>query len=60
MAYDTVLHVWPSATNCLTWSQDCELAVAADEHVELLVRIANPKETITTLTYMLDTEIKSF
>ncbi len=47
MAYDTVLHVWPSVTNCLAWSQDCELAVAADEHVELLVSFGNPEENNT-------------
>jgi hypothetical protein len=52
MAYDTVLHVWPSVTNCLAWSQDCELAVAADDHVKLLVSFSDPKETITTLISM--------
>ena len=33
----TQLHSWPSALNSLVWSQDCEIAVAAGENVEILV-----------------------
>lgn len=31
------LNVWPSTINCLSWSQDGNIAVAAGETVELLV-----------------------
>jgi hypothetical protein len=37
MPHDITLPIWPSITNCLAWSQDCELAVAAESHVELLI-----------------------
>ncbi|OCL10748.1 hypothetical protein AOQ84DRAFT_288628 [Glonium stellatum] len=33
----TQLHSWPSALNCLVWSQDSEIAVAAGENVEILI-----------------------
>ncbi|KAK8178767.1 transcription factor IIIC subunit delta N-term-domain-containing protein [Phyllosticta citribraziliensis] len=33
------LNVWPSTINCLSWSQDGNIAVAAGETVELLIPI---------------------
>jgi hypothetical protein len=36
---DTVnLHTTPSITDALAWSQDGVIAIAADDHVEILVR----------------------
>jgi len=37
MPHDIVLPIWPSISNCLSWSADSELAVAADGCVELLI-----------------------
>ena len=37
MPHDIALPIWPSITNCLSWSADSELAVAADGCVELLL-----------------------
>ncbi|OCK79605.1 hypothetical protein K432DRAFT_329816 [Lepidopterella palustris CBS 459.81] len=33
----TTLNSWPSCLNSLTWSQDCEIAIAAGEHVQILI-----------------------
>jgi len=37
MPHDIVLPIWPSITNCLSWSADSELAIAAEGHIELLL-----------------------
>lgn len=34
----TTLRLLPLSTDCLKWSSECELAVAAEEHVELMVK----------------------
>ncbi len=39
MLPDIELPFQPSATNCLSWSEDGELAVAAADHVHILVRL---------------------
>lgn len=37
MPHDIELPIWPSIINCIAWSQDCELAIAAEGHVELVI-----------------------
>ena len=37
MDHDVVLNVYPSIPDALAWSQECEIAIAADDHVEILV-----------------------
>ena len=37
MLEDVQLHGFPSATDCLAWSEDGELAIAAGEYVHILV-----------------------
>jgi len=37
MLENVQLPYFPSATNCLAWSEDGELAVAAGEYVHILV-----------------------
>lgn len=37
MLTEIVLSLYPSALNCVTWSEDYEVALAAGEHVQLLV-----------------------
>lgn len=39
MLRDLEVPFLPSTTDCLSWSQDGELAIAAAEHVHILVRL---------------------
>lgn len=37
MPHDIILPIWPSVTNCLAWSQDSDIAIVAEGHVQLLI-----------------------
>lgn len=41
MLNDVLLSFWPSALNSFAWSQDHHLALAAGEHVQLMVTPAS-------------------
>ncbi|KIW05516.1 uncharacterized protein PV09_03398 [Verruconis gallopava] len=34
---DLTINVWPTATNCIDWSQDADIVVAAGDDVQLLI-----------------------
>lgn len=36
------LQLFPSCFNCISWSADGEIAVAAGEYVQILVSASNP------------------
>jgi hypothetical protein len=55
----TFLPLLPLTTDCLKWSAECELAVAAEEHVELLVTTLSLFALNSqTDTYNIDPEAK--
>ncbi|KAI9661269.1 MAG: hypothetical protein M1821_009596 [Bathelium mastoideum] len=39
MALEQILNVWPSTLDCIKWSKDYELAIAAGEQVALLIPV---------------------
>lgn len=43
------LDFWPSPLDGLVWSPDCELAIAVNEMVQLLVRFSVPLHTTVTI-----------
>lgn len=48
MLADVKLPFQPTATDCLAWSADGELAVGAGEFVHLLVILPHPSSAILT------------
>lgn len=60
MLNDIRLPFHPTTTDCLAWSEDGELAVAANEFVHVLVLIKQTSKSIDPYSQAIDSEARCY